>query len=219
MATKRLKQWVPQVSPDSPAHIDAYLLCRCRSERVRLASVLAAIKEQENIMERRASQDAVFWVVPKSASVRGLPHDVTQWLVTQDELRERYELPDDGADYSSVYCFSDACPRVALGKWVNQLKFSLKVGRSTRGKAEVEEPTPAAMAPSENDAGGNAQQAPPLSSAAASSSAMDAGEVPVGKTPRADRRAWVKQVSGTSSDEDERTLEVIVRQCESAGRI
>jgi len=132
LASKRLKQWVPKVNPDSHAHIDAYLLCRMKTNRVSLPAVLAAIKQQEHLVERSSSQDALFWVVPHTNFTNGLPTEAAKWLVTEAQLRERYELLDDGTDYDSVYIFSDACPRSLLGIFVHQLKFSIKLGRTTR---------------------------------------------------------------------------------------
>jgi hypothetical protein len=136
MAAKRLQTWVPQVDPDDASHVDAYLLAKMQNkQRVSLQAVLANIKQQEHKVERSLSQGALFWVAPHGNFPKGLSAEQKSWLVTKEELAARYELPDDGTDYDNVYVFSDACPRASLGKWVNQLKFSLKLGRTTRGRA------------------------------------------------------------------------------------
>ena len=67
MAAKRLKIWVPQVDPDDPSHVDAYLLAKMQQkQRVSLQAVLANIKQQEFAVERSSTSNASFWLAPTS---------------------------------------------------------------------------------------------------------------------------------------------------------
>ena len=202
MAAKRLQTWVPQVDPDDASHVDAYLLAKMQNkQRVSLQAVLANIKQQEHKVERSLSQGALFWVAPHGNFPKGLSAEQKSWLVTKEELAARYELPDDGTDYENVYVFSDACPRASLGKWVNQLKFSLKLGRTTRGRAL--------------SASGHAGE---------ESKADAANDGPELRVPSPSRKKprLQRYLSTTSSDEEDKTLTEIIKQCSAAaaaGRI
>jgi hypothetical protein len=134
MAAKRLKSWIPQVNPDDPSHIDAYLLAKMQNQRVSVSAVLAIINQQDLSVERSTSQEARFYVVPRTNLPKGLSTVQKQWLVTKDELMARYEVQDDDTDYDTVYVFSDGCPREALGRWVHQKTFCLKLGRTSRAR-------------------------------------------------------------------------------------
>ena len=132
MAQKRLKTWVPDVNPDDHSHIDAYLLAKMQSKRVSLSNVLQILKQQTVSVDRSQSQEAVFYVVPRANFPRGLSPEQQKWMVTREEVAKRYEMRDDDTDYDSVYLFVDACPRASLGKWIHQLRFSLKLPRTSK---------------------------------------------------------------------------------------
>ena len=202
MAAKRLKTWIPQVNPDDPSHVDAYLLAKMQhKQRVSVQAVLANIKQQEYTMDRSFSHGTLFWAAPHSNFPKGLSTEQKSWLVTKEELEARYEFPDDGTDYDHVYIFTDGCPRAGLGKWVNQLKFNLKMGRTLRGSGSSSLPLPA--------------EAP------AAASQNDGPEPQVPSPPRK-RSRLRKHLSTTSSDEDDKTLSEIIKRCSeaaAAGRI
>ena len=151
MAKRRLTSWVPQVDPMDRAHIDAFLCAKMQSSRVSLQAVLAIIKEQKLGVERSSSQDAVFFVAPRSNFPKGLSTEQQKWLVTKDELLARYEVHDDNTDFDTVFVFSDACPRATLGKFVHQLKLSLKLARTTRGPQTAANTEAASRTASSND--------------------------------------------------------------------
>ena len=130
MAAKRLKLWVPQVDPDDPSHVDAYLLAKMQhKQRVSLQAVLANIKQQDFAVEKSSTSNAAFWLAPTTNFPKGLSAEHKQWLVTREDLASRFEMPDDGTEYDKVYVFSDACPRAGLGPWVQKLTFALKAGQ------------------------------------------------------------------------------------------
>ena len=87
-----------------------------------------------------------------------------------------------------LYLFMDACPRAGLGKWIHQLRFSLKMRRISRMSAN---------AAIENN-----------NTAAASSaaSANDGHEDEVPPPPPVKKRYLQKQLSDSSSDQEEKTL-------------
>ena len=209
VAAKSLKRWIPQVNPDDRSHIDAFLAAKMQNKkRVHLNDVLAILKSQRLMVERSCSQDAVFYVVPRANFPKGLSAEQQKWLVTRQELEERYEVRDDDTDFESVYVFMDAVPRASLGKWINQLKFSLKLGRTTRAPRmsamDDNKPTEESRAASSND-GPEPEQVP--------------GTAP---EPPEKKRRLQKQLSATSSDEEEQTLLEIIKQCTeaaAAGRI
>jgi hypothetical protein len=151
MAQKRLKTWVPDVNPDDHSHIDAYLLAKMQSarQRVSLQAVLHILKQQELSVERSAAQEAVFYVVPRANFPKGLSLEQQKWMVTREEVAQRYEMRNDDTDYDSVYLFMDACPRAGLGKWIHQLRFSLKMSRNRRisANAAIENNNTAAASP------------------------------------------------------------------------
>ena len=159
-------------------------------------------------MERSCSQDAVFYVVPRANFPKGLSAEQQKWLVTRQELEERYEVRDDDTDFDSVYVFMDAVPRASLGKWINQLKFSLKLGRITRA------PRMSAM---------DNKQTEEQSRAASSNDGPEPEKAhATAPEPPVKKRRLQKQLSATSSDEEEQTLLEIIKQCTeaaAAGRI
>jgi len=132
MAQEGLKTWVPDVNPDDHSHIDAYLLAKMQSKRVSLSNVLQILKQQTVSVEGSSSLEAVFYVVPRVNFPKGLSPEQQKWMVTRDEVAQRYEVRDDDTDYDSVYLFMDACPRATLGKWIHQLRFSLKLSRTSK---------------------------------------------------------------------------------------
>ena len=73
-----------------------------------------------------------FFVAPRSNFPKGLSTEQQKWLVTKGELLARYEVHDDDTDFDNMFVFSDACPRATLGKFVHQLKFSLKLASTMR---------------------------------------------------------------------------------------
>ena len=75
--------------------------------------------------------------MPRINFPKGLSAEQQKWVVTRDELAERYKARDDDTDYDSVYLFMDACPRAGLGKWIHQLRFSLKMSRISRMSANA----------------------------------------------------------------------------------
>ena len=201
MAAKRLKTWAPQVDPDDPSHVDAYLLAKMQQkQRVSLQAVLANIKQQEVAVERSSTSNASFWVAPTSNFPKGLSTEQKQWLVTREDLASRFELPDDGTEYDKVHVFSDACPRASLGQWVQKLTFSLKLGRTTRGPTIPCEHT---------------ESAPPHTSS------NDGPDIVVAPQP-SPKPKLKRHLSTTSSDEEDKTLTEIIKQCSqaaTAGRI
>jgi len=72
MAAKRLKSWIPQVTPDDPSHIDAYLLAKMQNKRVSVSAVLAIIDQQDLSVERSQRQEARFYVAPRTKFPKGL---------------------------------------------------------------------------------------------------------------------------------------------------
>ena len=133
MAAKSLKRWIPRVDPDDRSHIDAFLVAKMQNKkRVHLNDVLSILKSLQLMVERSCSQDAVFYVVPRTNFPKGLSAEHQKWLVTRNELEERYEVLDDDTDFDSVYVFMDGVSRASLGKWINQMRFGLKLGRISR---------------------------------------------------------------------------------------
>jgi hypothetical protein len=101
-------------------------------QRVSVSAVLAIINQQDLTVGRSQRQEARFYVVPRTNFPKGLSTVQQKWVVTSEDLMARYEVQDDDADYDTVYVFSDGCPREALGKWVLQKIFCLKLGRASR---------------------------------------------------------------------------------------
>ena len=94
----------------------------------------------------------------------------------------------DDTDYDSVYLFMDACPRAGSGKWIHQLRLSLKMSRISRmsAKAAIENNNTAA--------------------ASSAASANDGHEDEVPPPPPVKNRYLQKQLSDSSSGQEEKTL-------------
>ena len=152
-----------------------------QSKSVSLSNVLQILKQQTVSVDRSQSQEAVFYVVPRANFPKGLSPEQQKWMVTGEEVAQRYEMRDDDTDYDNVYLFMDACPRASLGKWIHQLRFS-KVPRN----AAIE----------------NNMKA----SASSSVSANDGHEDEVPPPPPVKKRHLQKQLSDSSSDQEEKTL-------------
>ena len=218
VAAKRLKNWVPEVGPANPSHVDAFLLAKMQSQRVSLKTVLAIIQQQECSAERSSSQDTSFYLVPRSHFPNGPTTEVKMWMVTKDELDERFEVYDDGTDYDYMYVFSDACPREPLGKWANKLTFKLKMARSLRVPAAE---AVAAVVDHIQEAASSSTAKAEGRAADKAASANDGGEPAPAQPPRS-KKNLKRCLSTTSSDEEEKTFTEIITQCTeaaAAGRI
>jgi hypothetical protein len=172
-------------------------------QRVSLQAVLALINQQDLSVERSSSQEARFYVVPRTNFTKGLSTVQQKWLLTSEELMARYEVQDDDADYDTVDVFSDGCPRDALCKWIHQINFCLKLGRTSRAQRTAALP--------DN-----------IEGASRSVSSNDAHVVDAGLETPEKKRCLKKLISSTSSDEENKTLSEIVQKCSeaaAAGRI
>jgi hypothetical protein len=134
-----------------------------RRKRVSVNNVLQILKQQTVSVERSSSQEAVFYVVPRANFPKGLSPEQQKWMVTGEEVAQRYEMRDDDTDYDNVYLFMDACPRASLGKWIHQLRFSLKLSRTSTSprSAAIENNTTASVSLSASANGGQEDVAPP----------------------------------------------------------
>jgi len=96
-----------------------------------------------------------------------------RWQV--DRLRQRFHL------------FMDACPKAGLGKWIHQLRLSLKMSRLSRmlANAAIENNTAAASSAASANDGHEEEEPPP---------------------PPVKKRYLQKQLSDSSSDQEEKTL-------------
>jgi len=207
----KLLTWVPQVDPESRAHVDAYLLAKMQHSRVTVQQVLHIIRAQELTVESSSSQTSTFYVVPRSNFPKSLSPEQQKWLVTKQELEARYEVHDDNTDYDQMYVFMDACCRAGLGKWINTLRFTAKMARKNR---DVRIPVSTTVIDSNQTAAGVA-----TSRASTANDGLGSSK-PVESAGK--KRRLQQHLSTTSSDEEEKTLTEILVRCDKAaeaGRI
>ena len=226
VAAVRLKAWSPELDSRNPAHVDAYILARQNNERVRKERVLEILASQEDSVTRATSQDALFLVVVKTNLPSTLPKHLAEWVVSVEDLQSRFEVRDCDTDWDSVHIFDAGASkfRTELGKFVTELRFSLKSSR--RSSAKTGGPTPEL----EGDRG-----APPGGDTGAPTADLDGsgganlasdGTAPSQKRPlegeapsaQARRRKLVERLSESSNDSGESTFAALLTQCEAAAK-
>jgi len=155
-AQQKMLAWAPEIDPNNPRHVDAYLAVAAAKSRIRKEAVLAVIAVQETQVGRAQESSMRFVTAPRSNfENHEVPVCLRKYLRTLEFLKESFEVHDDGTDYGSIFIFDSAVtlqPALAdmLGQNLGQLKFIMKIGRLTKALGEDAPPSsaPAALAPS-----------------------------------------------------------------------
>jgi len=155
-AQQKMLAWAPEIDPNNPRHVDAYLAVAAAKSRIRKEAVLAVIAVQETQVGRAQESSMRFVTAPRSNfENHEVPVCLRKYLRTLEFLKESFEVHDDGTDYGSIFIFDSAVtlqPALAdmLGQNLGQLKFVMKIGRLTKALGEDAPPSsaPAALAPS-----------------------------------------------------------------------
>ena len=116
----------------NPAHVDAYKILRQTQNRVDPHKLLQYLKNQKKNL-KHGSVDAVeFWGVQIENFPNGLPSDIEDCRMTEEDM-EKYELlGDTKCDMERYYIIDKQAKRHVLGKEVHSFKFFLAGVTSVR---------------------------------------------------------------------------------------
>ena len=106
----------------NPAHVSAYLLARQQSDRPKPEQILAIAQQSQIKMEDGTRLSSEFYLVPRTNFSDKCPAWLQDFLVTEDDLRERHKVPEQ-TDLSTVLIVDGSCELKRLGKRVRKLSF------------------------------------------------------------------------------------------------
>ena len=113
------------IDPNDSVHVAAYKILRHTTDRVCPHKLVQYIfGRQQNL--KHGSEDAVeFWGVPIENFPNGLPADIADCCMTEEQM-EKYELlGDTQCDMERYYIIDKQAKRHVLGKEVHSFKFFL----------------------------------------------------------------------------------------------
>ena len=201
-ALKRFaKSGLTDIDPDNKDHVSSYLTLRATVGRVdgkRLSHYLA--NKKANIQHGAASE-MEYWGVPKTNFPDGLPEDIQEALVAQEDLQEAEVLGGGTFDHELYYIIDKCVPRHRLRKNVRSLKFFTgsvtKVGANAMSMSTGSE----RLALDNTDAGDPPQAVDPPQAAAGTQPQAAAGDSQPQAEPVERKRALV--ASGSDAPEPE----------------
>lgn len=180
-----------------------------------------------------------FLLVPKSnilgsvlpvSSAAGAPAWLQEWIVSEDELKKNYVVPEN-SDFSAYFVVDSGAPRARLGKRVKSITFEETVSQVLTNKG-INEQSSVALAPGQDDAEEepsvvSAAVAPEPSAAAAPdtakrSAASGAGTLALAEPSSKRQRAlnMMKSDDGTQAPEEAEAavLEDLINKLKKAAR-
>jgi len=147
-----LRRWASEgVDANNPAHVNAYILARQMYARPRAEQVLALAASETTSHTTGAELSQSFTLIPKwNFGTPGgppveMPEWLSEWIVTEEELREDYEVPDD-FDLSAVFLCDGGVDTTGL-KRVKTYVFKEKLETRMKGSSAGRQPTVSQTAP------------------------------------------------------------------------
>ena len=206
-ALKALRAWKAQddrIDPNNETHVSAYCLARQRSARPRLEQVLAIAATETNDLNRGTKISARFSMVPRSSFVGGVPEKLKDLVVSEDALRQRYNVPAE-VDLENYLVFKRSAPLAKLGQ-VEEIEFFRSCTSRIRDSAQS-----AGGPPASKDAAGSSTDPPKRRGEednTAPSVGTQGGDQPASKKARV-LRAVGSEPEGAPVDDEERQATVL----------
>ena len=157
LALQRFARAGHDVQPNNRDHIQAYVVARQTSNRPRAEQVLAILRgaKAKVISGVRLTQE--FALVPSSNIQGPVPDWLSDFIVTEEELRKNYRVPPE-SDFSNFIIVDGNGPLNRLGKRIRKIAFEevAEFSMSSKGLADSDAPGGQPEAPE----GGTGRQPP-----------------------------------------------------------